>query len=146
VRRFSFLMLFVTCCLPACAGYIAGHDSGLANADKLFDERKYSEAVIVYDKIAKESPGTERGARALYGAAVTRVFYGSSYKDYTQALQEFDEFLRVYPKSEKAREAQNWRRVLKTVLELKKENERLTRSIDQLKKIDIRHEEQRKTK
>jgi hypothetical protein len=60
------------------------------------------------------------------------------------ALQGFDEFLRVYPDNERAHDARNWRSVLKMVQELKKENEHLTKSIEELKRIDIRHEEQRK--
>ena len=95
MRRLSLLVLLLTCCLPACASYTADHDDGLKNADRFLNEKKYSEAIIAYVKIAKESPGSERGARALYGAAVTRVFYGNPRKDYAQALQEFDEFLRL---------------------------------------------------
>jgi len=53
------------------------------------------------------------------------------------ALQEFDEFLRAFPDHALAHEARNWRLVLKTVDDLKK-------SLDQLKKLDIKHEERRK--
>jgi len=143
VRRSLFLVLLLTCCLSACAKYMADHDVDFVNANRFFNEKKYSEAIAAYDKIAKDSPRSELGARALYDAAFTHAFYDNPYKDYTLALQKFDEFLHIYPNNEKARDAQNWRHILSTVLEFKKENEHLTRSIEQLKKIDIRHEEKR---
>jgi outer membrane protein assembly factor BamD (BamD/ComL family) len=123
---------------------MADHDVDLENAGRFFREKKYSEAIAAYDKIAKDSPRSELGARALYDAAFTHAFYDNPHKDYVQALQGFEEFLREYPNSEKANDAQNWRSILKTVLELKKENEHLTKNIEELKRIDIRHEERRR--
>lgn len=144
MRRLFFLVLLLTCCLSACARFKADHDVDFENADRFFMEKKYSEAIAAYDKIAKDSPRSERGAQALYDAAFTHAFYDNPHKDYAVALQAFDEFLREYPNSEKASDAQNWRSILKMVQELKKENEHLTKSIEQLKNIDIRHEERRR--
>jgi len=144
VRRFFFLVLLLTCCCSACARYNAGHDGDLENADRFFRERKYPEAIAAYNKIAKDSSRSELGARALYGAAFTHAYYDNPRSDYALALQGFDEFMRAYPNNERASEAQNWRSVLKIMLELKKENEHLTKSIEQLKRIDIRHEERRR--
>ena len=144
MRRLFFLVLLLTCCFSACAMYKADHDVDLENADKFFREQKYSEAIAAYDKIAKDSPRSERGARALYGAALTHAYYDNSHTDYVLALQRFDEFVRAYPNNERATDAQNWRSILKMMLELKKENEHLTKSIEQLKRIDIRHEERRR--
>ncbi len=143
MRRLFFLLLLLTCCLSACAS-LKADDVDFKNADRFFREKNYHEAIAVYDKISKDSPRSERGARALYDAAFTHAFYDNPHKDYVEALQGFDEFLRAYPKNEKASDAQNWRSILKMVLELKKENEHLATSIEQLKKIDIRHEEQRR--
>ncbi len=142
--RSLFLVLLLACCLPACAGFMAAHDVDFENADRFFNEKKYSDAITAYDKIANDSPRSKRGARALYDIAFTRAFYDNPHKDYAQALQDFDEFLRVYPNDKKARDAQNWRHLIRMVLELKKENEHLLQSIDELKKIDIRHEERRR--
>lgn len=144
MRRLFFLVLLLACCLSACARYMADHDVDLENADGFFREKKYSEAIAAYDKIAKDSPRSELGARALYNAAFTRAFYDNPHKDYVLALQGFDEFLREYPDTEKANDAQNWRSILKMVLELKKENEHLIKNIEELKRIDIRHEERRR--
>jgi outer membrane protein assembly factor BamD (BamD/ComL family) len=109
-------------------------------------EKKYPEAVSSYDKIAKKSAGTELGAEALFSAAQLRAWYDNPSRDLSGALQRFDEFLKHYPEHEKAREAQNWRYYIKTVLDLRRDNEQLTRNIEQLKNVDIRHEERRKTK
>jgi outer membrane protein assembly factor BamD (BamD/ComL family) len=146
VRRLFFFMLLLTCCFSACARYKADHDVDLENADRFFREKKYPEAIVSYDRIAKDSPRSERGAQALYDVAFTHAFYDNPHKDYMLALQGFDEFLRVYPNDDRASEARNWRSILKIVLELKKENEHLAKSIEELKRIDIRHEERRKGK
>jgi len=144
VRRFFFVVLLLICCFSACARYNADRDIDLESADRFFREKKYSEAVAAYDRIAKDSPRSERGARALYGAALTHAYYNNPHVDYVLALQRFDEFVRVYPNNERAIDAQNWRSILKMMLELKKENEHLVKSIEELKRIDIRHEERRK--
>jgi outer membrane protein assembly factor BamD (BamD/ComL family) len=145
MKRFGCLVLLAAlCCLPGCAGLNKITDSDLKDANRLVRERKFSEAVVTYGKIAKESAGTERGAQALFAEACTIAYYDNPNRDYAQALQKFDEFLRRYPDNRKAREAQNWRSLVKTVVELRKENERLTQNIEQLKKIDIKHEERRR--
>lgn len=148
MRKFLVLLLVSVFCLTGCARFKGGQDVGrdveFENADRFAKEKRYSEAIAVYSNIAKESPDSERGANALFASASARAFYDNPHKDYTLALQEFNEFLQLYPSSEKAREAQNWRYFLKMMLELKKENEHLTKSIEELKRIDIRHEERRR--
>ena len=145
------IVLFSVISVSGCALHKAPEvavktDPEFQAADRFVNEKQYTEAAAAYDKIAKESPATERGANALFAAAATHAYYENPRKDYLKAFQLFDEFLKSYPASDKFRDAQNWRAVLKTVLELKKENDRLNKSIEQLKKIDIRHEERRKGK
>lgn len=135
--------LLLAGCLSGCAS-LGLTSSEFSKADRLTREKKYNDAMLIYETIAKEDAGTKRGAHALLAAAKTRAFYDNPHKDYAVALQLFDEFLRKYPDHEQIREAQNWRSFLKTLLDLKKENERLTQNIEQLKKIDIKHEERRR--
>ncbi len=154
MRKFFIILLLSACCLGGCASMLAriqsgpqgGHvqDAEFDRADGFIKEKRYNEAIEAYNKIAQESVGSERGARALYEAAFTHAFYDNPHKDYALALQGFDEFLRAYPDNERASDAQNWRSILKMVQELKKENEHLTKSIEELKRIDIRHEERRR--
>lgn len=134
------------CCLSACARFKADHDVDFENADRFFMEKKYSEAATAYDQIARGAQGSERGARALFAVASLYAFYDNPHKDYARALQEFDDFLRIYPDNERALDAKNWRYILMMVLDLKKENGRLLQSINELKQIDIRHEERRKAR
>jgi outer membrane protein assembly factor BamD (BamD/ComL family) len=119
-------------------------DADFENADQLIQEKKYNAAIAIYSRIAKEAPRSERGADALFAAATTRICFDNPGKDYQTALQEFDEFLRLYPKSDKAHDARNWRSVIKTVVDLRKENDNFRQNIEQLKKIDIKHEERRR--
>jgi outer membrane protein assembly factor BamD (BamD/ComL family) len=144
--RKLLVILLVMLCLPACVKYEEdrARDAAFDNADRFFHENRYSEAITAYDAIAKDSSGSDLGAQALYASAFAQAYYDNPHKDYARALQEFDEFLRVYPKNRKADDARSWQFILKTTLDIKKENERLLRNIEALKKIDIRHEERRR--
>ncbi len=143
--RTLVLLLTLASVLGGCAGMRGfGFNSELDKADRLAGEKRYGDALTIYTRIAKESAGSDRGATALFSAASTRTFFDNPHKDYALALQDFEEFLHRYPRNERAREARNWRSVLRVMIELKTENERLTQNIEQLKKIDIRHEERRR--
>jgi outer membrane protein assembly factor BamD (BamD/ComL family) len=141
--RLLISLLLTVWCLSGCAGLRLQSDE-FTKADQLVSEKKYNDAVAVYETIAKEDAGTKRGANATFSAAKTRACYDNPHRDYSLALQLFEEFLRKYPNDEQVRDAHQWRYFLKTLLELKKENERLNQNIEQLKKIDIKHEERRR--
>ena len=117
----------------------------LKNADNLFKQRKYSDAVEAYRKIlaASPAPTPADAAQVQYEIAFILAYYDNPQRNYVQAIQEFDEFLRLYSTDSRVSEAQNLRYMLKTVIDVKKENEHLSKSIEQLKKLDIRHEERR---
>ncbi len=141
----SCIIALCVIALAGCSGRFL-QDGDLAGADKLLKQKKYTEAAGSYDKISREAAGTDRGAVALFEAARVRTSYDNPHRDYATALQKFDEFVRKYPNSEMVYDAQSWRSILKAIVELKKENEQLTKSIEQLQKIDVRHEERRKGK
>jgi outer membrane protein assembly factor BamD (BamD/ComL family) len=117
----------------------------LQNAENRFDQRKYSDAVNAYRKILTASPAPTPvvAANAQYGIAFILAYYDNPQRNYAQAVQELDELMRLYPDNARVREAQNLRFILKAIIEIKKENEHLNKSIEQLKKLDIRHEERR---
>jgi outer membrane protein assembly factor BamD (BamD/ComL family) len=124
--------------LAGCSTF-AFWNSDFTDADRFLKEKKYNQAASLYAKIAKESPGTGVGASALFASASTRMLHDNPNKDYALALQDFEEFLRRYPNHDKAPEAKNWKHCLKTIVELQT-------NIEQLKRVDIRHEEKRKGK
>ena len=143
----SVLVLIVVVLLSGCATTppaATGTEAGYQSAAIFAKENKYPEAIAAYRKIADESPHSPLAADALFEAAHLQAFYDNPQKDYAQALAGFDEFLKRFPKHVKAREAKNWRVILKTIVDTKKENERLRQSIEQLNKLDIRHEERRR--
>ncbi len=123
---------------------LTGPELEYQNAAALVKEKKYQEALAVYRGISTNSPQSPVAADAFFEAAYLLVFYDNPQKDYNQALSGFDEFIKRYPDHAKAEDAQNWRAVLKTILDTRKENERLLKNIEQLKKLDIRHEERRR--
>ncbi len=106
--------------------------------------KRYEEAVTMYQKILGEFPQSESAADALFQIAYVQTFYDNPQKDYAGALQSFDEFIKRYPGHARYQEAENWRFILRTILDLRKENDRLHKNIEQLKKLDIRHEEKRR--
>ncbi|MGE5172952.1 MAG: tetratricopeptide repeat protein [Betaproteobacteria bacterium] len=114
------------------------------NAAALVKEKKYQEAIAAYRAIVAESPQSPEAADALLEAAHLYVFYDNPQRDYAEAVAGFEEFLKRYPDHTKAQDARNWRAVLKTILDAKKENERLMKNIEELKELDIRHEERRR--
>lgn len=118
-------------------------DEDFQAAAAALKEKKYPEAVSAYKKILAESPQSERSADALFQLAYIQTLYDNPQRDYIKALQSFDEFIKRYSQHEKIQDAENWHAVLRTVLDLKKENDRLHKNIEQLKKLDIRHEEKR---
>ena len=121
-----------------------GPEVDYQNAAVFAKEKKYSDAIAAFRKIADEKPRSPFAADSLFEAAYLQAFYDNPQKDYAQALADFDEFLKRFPKHTKSREAKNWRMVLKTVVDAKKENEQLRESIEHLIQLDIRHEEQRR--
>ncbi len=152
MRKLLVFLLLAACVLSGCARLRGEGEQPIAadtefrDAGSLVKEKQYNEAIAIYAKIARESAGSQRGANALFASASAHAFYDNPQKDYVQALQQFDEFLRAYPNDEKTDEARNWRYFIKMVLELRKENERLNKNIEELKRIDIRHEERRQGK
>ncbi len=145
MKKLFLLLVVIASMLAGCAGTgSVGFHSELDKADDFASQKRYGEALTIYSRIAKESAGTDRGAKALFSAATARISFDNPHRDYTLALQDFEEFLHRYPRNEKAHEAQNWKSALRVMIELKKENEGLTQNIEQLKKIDIRHEERRR--
>lgn len=144
--RRIILVLFLAASCWGCSVHGFLNSSTFPDAEALVKEKKYQEALAVYERTAKQASGTDRGGSALFSSAEIRVWYDNPNRDYTVSLQKFDEFLRQYPEHHKVREAQNWRHIIKTLLELKKENEQLIKNIEQLKRVDIRHEERRTSK
>ena len=123
-------------------------------------EKRYNEAVAAYKKIAADSSRSALAADALYEIALVHLFHDNPLKDYAQAIRTFEEFLKFYPDNKREPEAQNWIYILRTIQELKKNNEQLNRtiqelkknneqlnmSIEELKRLDVRQEERRETK
>jgi outer membrane protein assembly factor BamD (BamD/ComL family) len=121
-----------------------GPEADYQNASRLIQEKKYEDAIAACRKVADSSPQSPVAADALYNAAYLNVFHDNPHKDFGQALAGFDEFLKRYPHHAKAQDARNWRSALKVIVEVRKENDRLNKKIEGLKKLDIRHEERRR--
>jgi outer membrane protein assembly factor BamD (BamD/ComL family) len=118
----------------------------IADADKLLEEGKYADAEAAYRKVQQEYPGTAWAPRAKYAIATLKVSPDNPQRDYVGALAEFEAFINLYPQHERAAEARSWRQTIKQILETKKENDRLNKSIEMLKQLDMKQEQKRSGK
>ena len=147
MRKAFVLIMLVSFAVPAgCMKVVplSGPELDYQNAAALVKEKKYYEALAEYRKIAAALPQSTIAGDALFEAAYLQVFYDNPQRDYSLALSGFDEFLKLFPDHARAPDARNWHLALKTILDIKKENEHLNKNIEQLKKLDIRHEERRR--
>jgi TolA-binding protein len=145
VRNFFFILFAVLISgMSGCAGMQRIPDTTLRQAESLEQKKKFKEAAELYEKVAARDAGTDLGATALFSAGRVRSLQESPQKEYQRALQDFDEFVKTYPNSNRVGDALAWRALLRTILELKRENERLSTSIEELKRVDIQHEERRR--
>jgi len=138
------LALLAGCVQPPQPRVLSGPETELQKAISLENEKKYPDAIAAYRKIIANAPQSPVAADALFSIAYLHAFYDNPQRDYAQALADFEKFEKLYPNHEKAREARNWEAVLKLILDTKKENVRLRKSIEQLEKVDISHEEKRR--
>lgn len=141
----SVFILIVVLLLSGCVTMVpTGPEADYQNAAVLAKDKKYSEAIEAFRAIADGKPRSPFAADSLFEAAYLQAFYDNPQKDYTQALAWFEEFLKRFPKHDKSREAKNFRAMLKVIADTKKDNEQLRESIEELNKLDIRHEERRR--
>ncbi len=122
---------------------MTGPEKQLQDASASVKEKRFKEAAAAFNKIMSESPDSLPAANALFELALLNAHHDNPQRDYVQASRTFAEFLKRYPDNKRADEARTWISVLKTIQELKKQNEHLTESIEELKQLDIKHEERR---
>lgn len=142
----KIIFLFVILWMSGCAtmGAPTGSAKDLDDAALLAREKKYQEAAEVYKKIQMESPQTPFADEAVFETALLPAFPDNPRKDYAQAIRLLENFIKQHPDNRRAQEARGWVALLKMMQDLKKENERLKMNIEQLKQLDIRHEERRR--
>ena len=141
------LLLICVVCLTGCFASSQGElspETAYQRAEDAVQAKQYHEALDYYGKIVSQSPSSPLAADALYEMAVIHTLRDNSHRDFAQALRLFEDFVKKHPDHLKYREAQAWVYVLKYTLDLRRENEVLKKNIEQLKRLDIRHEERRK--
>lgn len=144
MRRFIVLYLLILASGCATTEVLTGPAKELQDAAVLVKGKNYQEAVAVYKKILTDAPESAVAAEARFEIALIHAAPENSQRDFTLAMREFEEFFKLYPDNQRASEAQSLAYILKMVLDLKKENERLNNNIEELKQLDIRHEERRR--
>jgi len=115
----------------------------IAAARKLMQEGKFAQAITAYRQFLLDHPSSEWSPEAKYAIATAYVSADNPQKDYAVGAFEFEEFLTQFPKDRRAGDAQNWRAVLKAYFDARRENDRLNKTLEKLKKLDVQQEERR---
>jgi TolA-binding protein len=144
VRKIVVLLAVIWFSGCATTGAVNGPEKQFQNASVSAKEKRYKEAVACYNKIVAEFPDSKVAPDALFELALLNAQHDNPKRDYSEAARTFAEFLKRYPNNRRADEAHTWISVLRTVEELKKQNEHLKENIEELKQLDIRHEEKRR--
>ena len=143
-----FALLFVTACKTFEQGRpaTAPQSDSTTEAKHFIKDQKYTEALVSLEAALRDAQHSSDAPEIKYLIATVYVAADNPQRDYAQALIEFDEFLHNYPDHERAPEARSWRQAIKTILDTKKENERLHKNIEGLKQLDMRQEQKRQGK
>ena len=144
----TVIVLLAVIWFSGCSGtsFMTKPEKQFQDATVSVKEKRFKEAAEACNKIMVDSPDSPLAADALFETALINANHDNPQRDYVQASRTFAEFVKRYPDNRRAEEARSWISVLKTVQELKKQNEHLNESIEELKQLDIRHEEKRKGK
>jgi outer membrane protein assembly factor BamD (BamD/ComL family) len=112
----------------------------MGKARSFFQEGKYSEAIKQYRRLLKSK---DRNVVELsqYQIAYTLAFYKNPRRDFQEALNEFQLFIRRFPASRLKEDAANWVALLDQYLAKRSENEKLRDDIKKLVDIDIEAEQ-----
>jgi outer membrane protein assembly factor BamD (BamD/ComL family) len=140
------IVLLAAIWLSGCAttGVVTGPEKQFQDVAVSVKEKRFKEAALACNKIMAESPNSSLAADALFEVALINAHHDNPQRDYAQAIRSFVEFTKHYPDNRRVDEARTWISVLRTVQDLKKQNEHLNESIEELKQLDIRHEEKRR--
>jgi outer membrane protein assembly factor BamD (BamD/ComL family) len=135
----KIIILLAVTCLSGCATWGIFTDSArdFHDAGVSVKEHKFPAAVKAYNKVATDSPQSALAAEALFELALVHAHPDNPGQDYAKATQTFVQFIKRFPEHKKTAQARIWISALKTIQELQKQ-------IEQLKRIDIRHEERRR--
>jgi outer membrane protein assembly factor BamD (BamD/ComL family) len=139
-------LVLVTACAPRSPRtlVVTGPEIDFQYAAALARGGNYDAAENAYRKIVAENPESMLAADAEFELAFLHMVPGSPHKDYNEALEQFEKFSNRHPNHRKTMEAKSLQALLKQAIDTGKENDRLKKSIEQLKKVDIRHEERRR--
>lgn len=143
-RSIALIVMMIMAAGCASLAQLSGPGKDLQDASVFLQEKKYAAALSNYQKILREAPDTETAADARFGTALIHATPDNPQKDYAQAIQLFEDFIKLHPENRRTPDARAWVLALRNVLDLKKENDALKKNIEELKQLDIRHEERRR--
>lgn len=125
------LLLFCSACT------IVTDTRKIASAEDYLRQKQYPKAVAVYQEVLEERPHSFYAADVRYDLVMALIATDNTQKDYALALHECEEFVKSSPNDRRTPEIRNMIGLLRMITNL-------NRNIEDLKKLDIRHEERRR--
>ena len=135
--------------ISGCAGLASLESSTAAaehfrNAERFFEEGKYSEALKEYRIVTARFPDDELADDALYQTAYTEIYFKNAAADPGTAVKDFQRLIQKYPDSPWKGPAQNWVSFLAQAESLRTETEKLKNDLQRLLDLDMQSEKKRR--
>lgn len=142
------MFVWLSGCAPVAAPLhvIPAGEMRLHRVELSLKDKKYPNALAELKLIRSEYPGSPEAAYAHFETALIHAMPDNPELNFGEAIIEFESFRKLFPDDKRSRDAEAWISALTANMELKKENDKLNKNIEQLKRLDIRHEERRKGK
>ena len=115
-------------------------------SQKLLAEGKYEGALKENQRILSLSGQNPPGDEALFNIGLIHAHPGNTKKDYGKSLTFFRRLIKEYPQSSWVEQAKTWAGVLQENEKLSRSIEELSRVIEKSKQVDIEIEEKKREK
>lgn len=115
----------------------------VAYADELAERGEAREAMLTYERVARDYPADPAAAGALYGLGRLQAGAASPARNYRAALTAFTRVLTEHPGSSWEADARAWKAVLGELLAREDEAARLRSQIERLRRTDLELERRR---
>ncbi len=116
------------------------------HSEKLLAEGNYEGALKENQKILSLSGQNPPGDEALYNMGLIHVHPGNSKRDYAKSLALFKRLIKDYPRSPWVEQAKAWVGVFQENEKLSRSVEELSRVIEKSKQVDIESEQKKREK
>jgi TolA-binding protein len=119
---------------------------GLLSGQALIAQGNYDAAIREFQQVLSQTPAAPPGDEALFFLGAAFAHPGNPKRDYAKSLGFFKKLLKEYPQGPWADQARAWIAMIQENEKAAQTVDRLTRTIEQYKQVDLEIEELKKGK